>query len=120
MSGHKGLDKWFKQDWVEIGSKKKGGGHKKCGRSKQKADAKRKYPKCVPAAKAARMTDSQKRSAVSRKRAAGNPGGKPTNVKTFARKKAAEGMYMGSMIDGDLGGVKVSNSSYKEYYKGMV
>ena len=29
-------------------------------------------------------------------------------------------MYMGSMIDGDLGGVKVSNSSYKEYYKGMV
>ena len=52
MSGHKGLDKWFKQDWVDIGSKKKGGGHKKCGRSKQKADAKRKYPKCVPRAKA--------------------------------------------------------------------
>ena len=26
MSGHKGLDKWFKQDWVDIGSKKKGGG----------------------------------------------------------------------------------------------
>ncbi len=23
MSGHKGLDKWFKQDWVDIGSKKK-------------------------------------------------------------------------------------------------
>ena len=53
MSGHKGLDKWFKQNWVDIGSKKKGGGFKKCGRSKQKADAKRKYPKCVPAAKAA-------------------------------------------------------------------
>ena len=30
-----GLTKWFKQDWVDIGSKKKGGGHKKCGRSKQ-------------------------------------------------------------------------------------
>ena len=28
MSGHKGLDKWFKQDWVDIGSKKKGGGFK--------------------------------------------------------------------------------------------
>ena len=41
------------------------------------------YPKCVPAAKAARMSDSQRRSAVRRKRAAGNPGGKPTNVKTF-------------------------------------
>ena len=23
MSGHKGLAKWFKQDWVDIGSKKK-------------------------------------------------------------------------------------------------
>ena len=29
MSGHKGLDKWFKQDWVDIGSKKKGGKVKK-------------------------------------------------------------------------------------------
>ena len=121
MSGHKGLDKWFKQDWVDIGSKKKGGGHKKCGRSKQKADSKRKYPKCVPAAKAAGMSDSEKRSAVSRKRArAQGVGGKPTNVKTFARKKAAMGGYTGSMIDADLGGVKVSNPSLKKYYQGMV
>ena len=30
------------------------------------------------------MTEGQKASAVRRKRAAGNPGGKPTNVKTFA------------------------------------
>ena len=29
------------------------------------------------------MTKGQKASAVSRKRAAGNPGGKPKNVKTF-------------------------------------
>ena len=29
MSGHKGLAKWFKQDWVDIGSKKKGGKAKK-------------------------------------------------------------------------------------------
>ena len=42
MSGHKGLAKWFKQDWVDIGSKKKGGGFAKCGRSKQKKDAKTK------------------------------------------------------------------------------
>ena len=54
-----GLTKWFKEDWVDIGSKKKGGGYAKCGRSKQKADAKRKYPKCVPAAKAASMSKSQ-------------------------------------------------------------
>jgi hypothetical protein len=86
MSGHKGLAKWFKQDWVDIGSKILGGGFKKCGRSKQKADAKRKYPKCVPAAKAARMSEGQRRSAVKRKRSkAQGVGGKPTNVKTFAK-----------------------------------
>ena len=55
-----GLKKWFDQNWVDIGSKKKGGGFKKCGRSKLKSDRKRKYPKCVPAAKAARMTESQR------------------------------------------------------------
>ena len=33
-----GLDKWFKQKWVDIGSKKKDGSFSKCGRSKQKAD----------------------------------------------------------------------------------
>ena len=79
-----GLKEWFKQDWVDIGAKKKGGGFKKCGR-KSASGSKRAYPKCVPAAKANRMTESQRRSAVARKRAAGNPGGKPTNVKTFAK-----------------------------------
>ena len=80
-----GLTKWFKQDWVDIGSPKKGGGFKKCGRSKQKADAKRKYPKCVPAAKASGMSKSQIASAVTRKRSKKQGvGGKPTNVKTFA------------------------------------
>ena len=47
-----GLDKWFKQKWVDIGSRRKDGSFAKCGRSKQKKDAKRKYPKCVPLAKA--------------------------------------------------------------------
>ena len=87
MSGHKGLAKWFKQDWRDISSKRKDGSFAKCGRTKQKKDAKRKYPKCVPAAKAARMTKSQIKSAVSRKRAAGNVGPKPTNVKTIVKKK---------------------------------
>ena len=126
-----GLDKWFKQQWVDIGSKKKDGSFAKCGRSKQKADAKRKYPKCVPLAKARRMTEGQRRSAVKRKRAvAQGVGGKPTNVPTFAkRKKAASGgsigdkmireaqkNYTGSFVSGDLGGVKVSNKSYKKFY----
>ena len=83
-----GLTKWFKQDWVDIGAPKKGGGFAKCGRTKQKKDAKRKYPKCVPRAKANRMTKGQIQSAVSRKRArAQGVGGKPTNVKTFVKKK---------------------------------
>ena len=65
---------------------KKGGGFKKCGR-KSASGSKRKYPKCVPAAKAASMTDSQRRSAVARKRSkAQGVGGKPTNVKTFAKR----------------------------------
>ena len=90
MSGHKGLDKWLKQKWVDIGSKKKDGSFAKCCRSKQKADAKRKYPKCVPLAKARRMSESQRRSAVSRKRSrAQGVGGKPTNVKTFVKKKTS-------------------------------
>ena len=42
-----GLGKWFKEDWVDIGSPKKGGGFKKCGRSKAKG-SKRKYPKTPP------------------------------------------------------------------------
>ena len=82
-----GLKKWFAQKWVDIGSKRKDGSFAKCGRSKQKADAKRKYPKCVPLAKARRMTEGQRRSAVSRKRSkAQGVGGKPTNVKTILKK----------------------------------
>ena len=124
-----GLDKWFKQKWVDIGSKRKDGSFAKCGRSKQKADAKRKYPKCVPLAKARRMSEGQRKSAVARKRAAANVGPKPTNVATFAkRKKAADGgminqaqkNYRGSYISGDLGGVEVSNPSLRKYYKGML
>ena len=78
-----GLKKWFQEDWVDIGAPKKGGGYKKCGR-KSARGSKRTYPKCVPAAKAARMSKSQIASAVKRKRAKKQGvGGKPTNVKTI-------------------------------------
>ena len=80
------------------------------------------------------MTDSQRASAVRRKRAAGNTGPKPTNVKTFTKRdrkakgggvrnsmiKQAQRDYKGTYISGDLGGVKVGNPSYKKYYKGMI
>jgi hypothetical protein len=121
----KGLREWVKEKWVDIGAPKKNGKYQPCGRSK---GSKRKYPKCVPLAKATRMTSSQKASAVRRKRAAGNPGGKPTNVRTFAKDggpmnsmmRQAQKNYMGSYISGDLGGVKVSNPSYRKYYKGLI
>jgi hypothetical protein len=35
-----GLTEWFKQDWVDIGAPKKGGGYAKCGRSKLEKDRK--------------------------------------------------------------------------------
>ena len=117
-----GLDKWFKQKWVDIGSKRKDGSFAKCGRSKQKKDAKRKYPKCVPLAKATRMTDAQRASAVRRKRSKPQGvGGKPTNVATFVkRKKASSGGYIGPSISGEYGGVNLSNSSSKKYYGNML
>ena len=80
-----GLKEWFNEKWVDISAPKKGGGYKSCGR-KSASGSKRKYPKCVPAAKANQMTSSQKRSAVVRKRSkAQGVGGKPTNVKTILK-----------------------------------
>ena len=87
MARSGGLTKWFNQNWVDIGSRKKDGSFAKCARSKLEKDRKSKYPKCLPLAKARRMSKSQIRSAVTRKRKAqrkGNPGGNPINVKTFA------------------------------------
>ena len=84
------LKEWFgkgsKGDWVDIGAPKKDGKFQACGRSSTKG-SKRKYPKCVPRATALKMTAAERRSAVRRKRAAGNPGGKPTMVRTFTKKK---------------------------------
>ena len=82
-----GLKKWFGQKWVNIGAKKKNGKFQACGRSKAKKSRKG-YPKCVPAAKAARMSKSQIRSAVRRKRAVKQGvRGKPTNVRTAMKRK---------------------------------
>ena len=58
------LKKWLDEKWVDIGAPKKNGKYQPCGRSK---GSKRKYPKCVPLAKATRMTSGQKASAVRRK-----------------------------------------------------
>lgn len=88
------LRDWFKQKWVNIGAKKKGGGHPECGTSGKKSG----YAKCVPASKAASMSKKEKASAVRRKRAAQNKKGrggkksgsgkgkKPIRVSTKAKK----------------------------------
>ena len=86
------LKEWFgkgpKGDWVDIGAPKKDGKFQACGRKSAKG-SKRKYPKCVPRAPAKKMTESQRKSAVARKRAKPQGvGGKPTNVKTFVKKSS--------------------------------
>jgi len=81
------LKKWVNEEWVDIGAPKKDGKFQPCGRKKAKG-SKRKYPKCVPLAKAKRMTAGQRASAVKRKRSkAQGVGGKPTFVSTFKKKK---------------------------------
>lgn len=63
----KSLKEWFREEWVDLSRPKPGGGFEPCGR----ADAdKGKYPKCVPASRAARMTQAEIESAVRRKRMA--------------------------------------------------
>ena len=82
----KGLRACVAEKWVDIGAPKKDGKYQPCGRKSAKG-SKRKYPKCVPLAKARSMSKSQKTSAVRRKRAAGNTGPKPKMVSTYAKKK---------------------------------
>jgi hypothetical protein len=79
----KSLTQWFKEDWVDISRPKPGGGFEPCGRSDADTG---KYPKCVPAARAAKMTQAEIDSAVRRKRRAESqrdPGDRsPINVPT--------------------------------------
>lgn len=83
----KSLTEWFREEWVDISRPKAGGGFESCGRP----DASQgKYPKCVPASKAARMTQAEIDSAVRRKRTAESStrrkDKKPINVPTETNK----------------------------------
>lgn len=83
-----GLSRWFKENWVDLSRPKKGGGFEPCGRPDASEG---KYPKCVPASRAAKMTEAEIKSAVQRKRRAESTetreGQKPINVKTKVEKK---------------------------------
>jgi hypothetical protein len=78
-----------KGPWVNICRKKEGGGHPPCGRDKSTDKG---YPKCRAAGVAAKMTDSQKKSACSQKRTAekshnkSGTGNKPKMVSYKPRK----------------------------------
>lgn len=63
----KSLKEWFSERWVDISRPKPGGGFEPCGRSDASSG---KYPKCVPASRAARMSPEEIASAVRRKRRA--------------------------------------------------
>ena len=129
-----GLRKWVKDNWVDIANKRPDGSYPKCGRSG--GEKRKKYPKCVPIAKARAMSKGQRAGAVKRKQAKANTGPTPSRAATFAPKRKKKNLggsagensmvrqaqrnYTGSYISGDLGGVKVSNPSYQKYYKGLV
>ena len=66
----KGLRAWVKENWVDIANKRSDGSYPKCGRSG--GETRKKYPKCVPMAKAKAMSKGQKKSAVARKQKASN------------------------------------------------
>lgn len=85
MAKSDGLGKWFDENWIDI---KTG---KPCGRRKGE---KRDYPKCLPAAKAARLSASERKGAIQRKQiaekmkgeSAGGKARKPKYARTFAKK----------------------------------
>jgi len=67
---HGGLDKWFKEKWVDISKTNADGSHPPCGRE----DGKGGYPKCRKVRVAARMSKKEKKASVARKRKAEKKG----------------------------------------------
>ena len=74
---HGGLDKWFKEKWVDISKKNADGSHPPCGRS----DGKGGYPKCRKVKVAAKMSKKEKAASVARKRRAESKGKKGSGRK---------------------------------------
>ena len=89
----KGLRAWVKENWVDIANKRPDGSYPKCGRSG--GEKRKNYPKCVPIAKARRMSKGQRAGAVRRKQAVANTGPTPSRAATFAKRKK---MSMGGLV----------------------
>jgi hypothetical protein len=60
-----GLDKWFKEKWVDISKTNADGSHPPCGREDADKGA---YPKCRKVRVAAKMSKKEKKNSVARKR----------------------------------------------------
>lgn len=75
---HGGLDKWFKEKWVDISKTNPDGSHPPCGRSDTSKGG---YPKCRKVRVAAKMSKKQKKAAVARKRRAERMGSKGSGRK---------------------------------------
>jgi hypothetical protein len=66
-----GLDKWFKEKWVDISKTNADGSHPPCGRDDADKGG---YPKCRKAKVAAKMSTKKKKASVARKRKAEKKG----------------------------------------------
>jgi hypothetical protein len=80
-SATKDLREWFAEEWVDISRPKKDGGYEACGRPTEGmsvAEYRQAYPKCLPKARAMRLTEAQRLKLIRRKRRGGLPeGGAP-------------------------------------------
>jgi hypothetical protein len=116
-----GLDRWFKEKWVDISRKDKSGKYMPCGRSDSD---KGKYPKCRPSKRVTKetpittreLTDKEEKSAIRKKRkverekrneSAGGGARKPKRAPTI--KKSSE------RYDGLIYFVKISSENITSF-----
>lgn len=88
----KDLREWFKEEWVDISKPiRKNGkivGYEACGRGEASSDEGG-YPKCLPKAKAMKLSEADRLKLVARKRRAGEPtDGKPIMTSSMTTKAA--------------------------------
>lgn len=67
----KDLREWFAEEWVDISRPLPGGGFAPCGRPD--GSSRRRFPKCLPKAKAMRLTEAERQRLINRKRRTGLP-----------------------------------------------
>lgn len=102
-----GLERWYREKWVDLSRPRPGGGWEPCGRPS--VDSRRwrmAYPKCRPEAEARKMSKAEVASAVRRKRSAvhKSKAGKPVYVKTFVGNPGGTPFLLGALVGVALAG----------------